>query len=309
MNETVSRPVAWVMAVRPATLLTGLSPVFLGLAFGLKPVLHGSSRSMRLSHVLVSLLACLLVVCLQSAANLVNDAKDAAKGIDTVGRLGPTRVVQAGLLSKGMVRFGYSLCFLLASIIVMGMFYWTKDWLVIAVALLCGLAAFLYTAGPFPLAYYALGELTAFVFFGPIAVMGTAYLHTGVIDPSVALWGSGCGLISAAIMAVNNYRDRFSDAKAGKHTLATLFGSDLGRKLPLIFLGLSLLVLFFYCANHQVIGLGVMGTAAGALYIVKRVVPALNAQGSAVNPSLKIVAQFNVLYALYFSVCVSVGSL
>lgn len=309
MNRTISLPAAWAMAVRPATLLTGLSPVLLGLAFGLKPVLYGSSRSLRLSHILVSVFACLLVVFLQSAANLVNDAKDAEKGIDSGSRLGPTRVVQSGILSKGMVRLGYSLCFVLASFIVIGMFYWTKDWLVIAVAALCALAAFFYTAGPFPLAYFALGELIAFVFFGPIAVMGTAYLQTGVIDPSVALWGSGCGLISAAIMAINNYRDRVSDAKAGKHTLATLFGQVIGRRLPVILASLSLFVLFFYCANHQVIGLGVIGSVAGSAYIIKRIIPALKAKGADINNSLKYTAQFNLLYAIYFAICVSIGSL
>lgn len=308
MNKTVSTPSAWIMAVRPATLLTGLAPVLLGLAFGLKPVLYGS-RSLRLSHVLVSLFACLLVLLLQSAANLVNDAKDAERGIDTAARLGPVRVVQSGLLSKGFVRFAYSFCFFLAAIIVFGMFYWTKDWLVIAVASLCALAAFFYTAGPYPLAYYALGEFVAFVFFGPIAVMGTAYLQTGVIDPSVAVWGSGCGLISAAIMAINNYRDRNSDAKAGKHTLATVLGAETGKRLPVIFVSLSLLVLFFYCANHEVIGLGVIGVIGGGAYLFKRIIPALNAKGPTINLALKHTAQFNLIYSIYFILCVSIGTL
>lgn len=304
----ISAPRAWVMAIRPATLLTGLAPVLLGLAFGLKPVLYGS-RSLRLSHILVSLGACLLVLLLQSAANLVNDAKDAEKGIDSVGRLGPVRVVQGGLLPKGVVRVGYSLCFLLASVIVVGMFYWTRDWLVIAVASLCAMAAFFYTAGPYPLAYYALGEVVAFVFFGPIAVMGTAYLQTGVIDPSVAAWGSGCGLVSAAIMAINNYRDRNSDAKAGKHTLATVLGAEVGKALPIVFVSISLFVLFFYCANHQVAGLGIIGVIGGLVYMFKRIIPALKAKGSEINLALKHTAQFNLIYALYFIVCVSFGSL
>jgi 1,4-dihydroxy-2-naphthoate octaprenyltransferase len=308
MTSDVTRTRAWIMAIRPATLLTGLAPVLLGLAFGLKQVLYGS-RSLRLSHAVVSLFACLLVVLLQSAANLVNDAKDAEKGVDQRGRLGPTRVVQSGLISKELVRLAYSLCFVMATLIVLGMFVWTKDWLVIAVASLCGVAAFAYTAGPFPLSYFALGEAVAFIFFGPIAVMGSAYLQTGVIDASVAVWGSGCGLISAAIMAINNFRDRSTDMRAGKHTLATLLGHDHGKRLPTLFVVLSLLLLFFYCANHEVAALGVLGVVGGVIYLLKRIMPALSAKGPAINLGLKYTAQFNLFYALYFILCVSVGSL
>jgi len=308
MNNTVSLPKAVAMAIRPPTLLTGLAPVILGLTFGLKPILYGN-RSLRLSQILVCVFACCLVLLLQSAANLVNDAKDAEKGIDTSARTGPIRVVQSGILSKRFVRMAYNLCFALSGVIVLGMFYWTRDWLVIAVAALCGLAAFAYTAGPYPLSYFALGEVVAFVFFGPVAVMGSAYLQTGRIDWSVAFWGAGCGFISAAIMAINNFRDRINDAKAGKHTLSTLLGHEIGKRLPVLFVSLSLVILFLYCANHEVVGLGLIGCYSGYLYLKGRIIPALNAKGPLVNSALQVTAQFNLLYALYFMLCVSLGSL
>ena len=308
MNRTVSLPKAVAMAIRPATLLTGLAPVLLGLTFGLKPVLYGA-RSLRFTHIVVSLFACLLVLLLQSAANLVNDAKDAEKGVDTSARLGPQRVVQSGILSKHMVRLAYSLCFALAGLIVVGMFYWTKDWLVIAVAALCALAAFAYTAGPFPLSYYALGEIVAFIFFGPVAVMGSAYLQTGVINWSVAFWGAGCGFISAAIMAINNFRDRQNDSKAGKHTLATILGHEFARRLPVALVSLSFVQLLLYCANHEVVGLGLIGCVAGYMYLSRRIIPLLNAKGPEINLALKHTALYNLFYSLYFMLCVSLGSL
>lgn len=308
MNKSIPLPKAIVMAMRPHTLLTGLAPVLLGLTFGLKPLLYGT-RSLRLSHVLVCVFASMLVLLLQSAANLVNDAKDAERGVDTAARLGPTRVVQSGILSKQFVRFAYSLCFGLAAIIVLGMFYYTKDWLVIAVAGLCGLAAFAYTAGPFPLSYFAMGEVVAFIFFGPVAVMGSAYLQTGTISWGVAFWGAGCGFISAAIMAVNNFRDRMNDAKAGKHTLATILGHEAAKRLPVVFVSLSFVILLLYCANHEVIGLGLIGCVGGYFYMSRRITPFLNSKGPEVNLALKHTAQYNLLYALYFMLCVSLGSL
>ncbi len=308
MNKAVTKPQAMLMAIRPPTLLAGLSPVLLGLTFGLKPLLYGN-RHLHLANVLVCVFACLLVVLLQSAANLVNDAKDAETGVDTLARIGPTRVVQSGLLSKTFVRATYGLCFLFAAIIVLGLFSWTRDWLVIAVATACGLAAFAYTAGPFPLSYYALGEIVAFVFFGPIAVMGSAYLQTGVINWNVAFWGAGTGFIAAAIMAVNNFRDRVNDARAGKHTLATLLGHRVAKSLPVIFVSLSLVILFLYCANHEVIGLGILGCIAGSLYLRSKIMPPLDEKGPVINLALKHAAQFNLFYALYFIFCVSLGSL
>lgn len=308
MNKTISLPQAVAMAIRPATLLTGLAPVLLGLTFGLKLVLYGD-RSLRFTHILVSVFACLLVLLLQSAANLVNDAKDAEKGVDTAARRGPLRVVQSGILSKHFVRLAYSLCFALAGLIVVGMFYWTKDWLVIAVAALCGLAAFAYTAGPFPLSYFALGEIVAFLFFGPVAVMGSAYLQTGIISWGVAFWGAGCGFIAAALMAINNFRDRQNDSKAGKHTLATIFSHEFGRRLPVVLVSLSFVQLLLYCANHEVVGLGLIGCVAGYVYLSRRIIPFLNAKGPEINLALKHTAQYNLFYSLYFMLCVGLGSL
>ena len=89
-----------------------------------------------------------------------------------------------------------------------------------------------YTGGPFPLAYYAMGEVTAFIFFGLVAVAFSAYLQANNWLSIFWLWGIGPGLISAAIMAINNYRDRY-DKASGKHTLATIFPKNLAMLLLL----------------------------------------------------------------------------
>jgi 1,4-dihydroxy-2-naphthoate octaprenyltransferase len=305
-TKTLSPQKALLHAIRPPTLLVGLAPVLIGLTFGLA-TLSDQGRQLDSRNLFFAVAAVLLVLFLQSAANLVNDAKDADRGVDTHERFGPVRVVQSGLLSKRAVRLTYGFCFALAFFLVIGMFFWNQDWLIITVAAASALAAFAYTAGPFPLSYYALGEFTAWLFFGPIAVMGTAYLQTQTLDWSVAFWGLGSGAIAAAIMAINNYRDVDGDRRAGKSTLATLFGSKIGRRLPIFFLSIGVATLFAYCLNKDLVVLAGVCLLLCLLYIGVRILPHMRKQGAELNKALKASALFNLLYAILFVVCILLG--
>lgn len=287
------------MAIRPPTLLAGLGPVLIGISLGIQ---ERTALSLSTGSILgPSLAALLLVVFLQAAANLVNDAKDAEKGIDKGERLGPIRVVQSGILTIAQVRLAYRTLFALSGLLVAGLYAWHPDWIIPAVALSCGLAAYLYTAGPYPLAYYAMGEVLACWFFGPIAVMGTVYLLTGQVIWQTAFWGLGSGLIAAAIMAVNNLRDRKGDREAGKHTLATLFGEETARKLPLLLVMMSATLLAYYGFEHQKIIIGVPWTLLALMFIRRRITPRLMGEGPLLNEALKFTALFNLFYALLFA--------
>ena len=140
------------------------------------------------------------------------------------------RVTQAGLLAPSRVRAGLIVCLVLA--MAAGLYAASlAGWWLLGLGAVCLLGAVAYTAGPFPLARRGLGELAAFVFFGPVACTATfAVLHGEV---TAAAWAAGLmpGLHAAAIMAVNNLRDRASDAAAGKITLAVRLGERRARVL------------------------------------------------------------------------------
>lgn len=296
------QPRSWralLVAIRPPTLLAGLGPVFIGISFGMhqREILQISGGSI----ILPALAAILLVVFLQAAANLVNDAKDAEKGVDTGERLGPIRVVQSGLLSVQDVRLAYRVLFALAAGLVLALFAMHPAPIIPLVALACGLAAYLYTAGPFPLAYYALGEVLACVFFGPIAVMGTTYLLTSRVIWDTAFWGLGSGLIAAAIMAVNNLRDRQGDKAAGKHTLATLWSENAARKLPLLLVMGSAVMLALYGFEHNKVIIAAPWALLALSFIRRRITPALQGEGPMLNEALKFTAFFNLFYAMLFA--------
>jgi 1,4-dihydroxy-2-naphthoate polyprenyltransferase len=207
-------PRAWLVAIRPKTLLAAVAPVMVGSALG-----HRAGDF----YLLAALFALCGALLLQIASNLANDVFDFEQGKDTAERLGPMRAVQSGLLTPKQARSGL-LVVLFGCLIVGSYLVGRTGWPLLAVGLSSMLAAIAYTAGPFPLGYHGLGDLFAFLFFGPVAVAGTQYAVAEIVTAE-AYWASvSVGALVANILVVNNLRDRIEDARTGKHTLAVRFG-------------------------------------------------------------------------------------
>jgi 1,4-dihydroxy-2-naphthoate polyprenyltransferase len=208
----------WLMAARPKTLPAAVVPVLVGASYAF------SSAALRPLPSLAALAGALL---LQIASNLANDVFDYEKGADGAERVGPTRVVAAGLVSPQKMRR--------ALLLVLGLATLVGIYLILAVGypiLLIGLAsiaaAVLYTAGPYPLGYHGLGDVFVMLFFGQVAVGGTAFVNLGRV-PLDALWLSlPVGALATAILVVNNVRDVETDTQSGKRTLVVRFGRSFG---------------------------------------------------------------------------------
>ncbi|PWC38270.1 1,4-dihydroxy-2-naphthoate polyprenyltransferase [Azospirillum sp. TSO22-1] len=215
---TLARPSGlslWVQAVRPRTLTIAVVPVVVGLAF--------AWADARLFHPLVALATLLGAVLIQAGTNLYNDAADGERGLDTAGRVGPPRVTAEGWASAAQVRHGAWICFGLAALI--GLFLVAEGgWPILLLGALSILAGWAYTGGPLPIAYTPLGEVFVFLFFGVAAVCGTAWLQAGSVSWPALLAGAAIGLPAVAVLHVNNHRDRESDARAGRRTLAIAAG-------------------------------------------------------------------------------------
>lgn len=210
---------SWLLATRPKTLVAGAVPVLVGAASAADP-----SRW----WLLFPCLFCSLLI--QVGTNLFNDVYDFERGADDAQRLGPQRVTQSGLIPAHVVKFAAVACFVGAAVcgvVVAAVASW---WLVVvgAVCLLCG---WLYTGGPFPLAYHGLGEVFVFVFFGVIATAGSAYAVSGVVSVDSVVAGAVVGALSTGLILVNNLRDVDGDARANKRTLAVRFGVAVSRAL------------------------------------------------------------------------------
>jgi len=205
---------AWLLAIRPKTLPAAVAPVILGSAIAAR--LGGFAPGPAAAALLGALM-------LQIASNLANDVFDSERGADRPGRLGPTRVVSSGLLSTRQVLAGLCAALLVAGCA--GVYLIAAAGPAIAVVgIAAALSAVAYTAGPFPLGYHGLGDLFVFVFFGPVAVAGTAFVQLGSLPGVVWYAGVGLGALAVNILVVNNLRDLEQDARAGKRTLAVRFG-------------------------------------------------------------------------------------
>lgn len=214
---------AWLVAVRPHSLLVAFSPVLVGATLGFART--GSIDA--LAALLV--LACALLV--QVITNMQNDVGYTVRGGESSGtRTGLPRATANGWLSVRHVRAGIVVVALLATALGL-MLVAYRGWPVLAIGVASLLAALAYMGGPRPIAYSPYGELTVFVFFGLVAVMGTDWVLTGTIGADSALASVAVGALAAAALAVNNHRDIAHDRLVGRHTFAATFGERASRSL------------------------------------------------------------------------------
>ncbi len=209
----------WLLASRPKTLPAAAVPVLIGTAMA-----WGDG----VFHPLSALLALLCALLIQVGTNLVNDYADFAKGTDTGERIGPVRVTQAGWVSPAGMKIAIAVTFAVTVAAALYLVY-RGGWPIVIIGVLSILSGILYTAGPFPLGYLGLGDLFVLIFFGPVAVGGTYYVQALTVSWVVIAAGAAPGLISVAILTVNNLRDIDGDRKAGKKTLAVRFGRTFAR--------------------------------------------------------------------------------
>ncbi len=213
---------AWFLACRPKTLSVSLSPVLVGTAIAW----HNSGRVLWLPLLAAALAAALI----QLGTNLFNDVGDFRRGADTPGRLGPKRATAEGWLAAGVVEAAAWLAFVLA--FVCGIYLvWHGGWPMVGIGLASLAAGWAYTGGPAPIAYRPLGEVLVFIFFGLVAVGGSYYLQALTLTPLAVFAAALVGLHAAAVITVNNYRDRDGDARNGKNTLAVVLGRRATRRL------------------------------------------------------------------------------
>ncbi|SFB86057.1 1,4-dihydroxy-2-naphthoate prenyltransferase [Marinospirillum celere] len=222
----------WLLALRPKTLPASVAPILLGSALAAS---EGNFSGF------IFWLAMICALSLQIAVNFANDLFDAASGVDTAERLGPVRVTQAGLIQPHQLKLGLAGILLLAVLSGLMLAAWVSWWL-LPLGLASLLAALAYSGGPKPLASLGLGELLVLIFFGWVAVMGSYYLQSLSLNLEAFIYASLLGVWSASIMLVNNIRDRITDAKAAKRTLAVRLGDTHARRLyqGLLISGLSL---------------------------------------------------------------------
>ena len=207
----------WIAGARPKTLAAAIAPVLVGTAFA------GYN-----ANALNFFLALIVGVGLQVGVNYANDYSDGTKGTDK-DRVGPMRLVGSGVASPEAVKRAAVIAIGVAAIA--GVILAARtSWVLIGVGALAIVAAWTYTGGPKPYGYFALGEVSVFIFFGLVATLGTYYAHVGSLSLEVILASFAMGSLACAILVLNNLRDLEKDKAAGKITLAVKIGDSQTRR-------------------------------------------------------------------------------
>jgi 1,4-dihydroxy-2-naphthoate octaprenyltransferase len=210
----------WILAARPKTLSAAAVPVLIGSALAAREP----------TGVTWWVFACALVgaLLIQVATNFINDALDFKKGTDTAERLGPIRASQAGLLSVDAILRAAWIA--IAGAVLCGIpLIYRAGWPMLVVGLASIAGAYLYTGGPYPLAYHGLGEVFVLLFFGYVAVGGTFYAHALQLTQSALLGGFAAGSLATVLLVINNLRDVEGDRRSNKLTTVVRFGETFAR--------------------------------------------------------------------------------
>lgn len=280
----------WLLAARPRTLSAGVAPVLVGWAVA------RAEGGFVWGPALAALAAALLV---QLGTNFANDWMDFEKGADTDDRVGPARAAQMGWLTVGDLRRATLVVLTLAGIVGAGLAM-VGGWPVIAIAVVSLVCAVAYTGGPLPLAYVGLGDVFVLVFFGPVAVAGTVYVQTMRWPLEGLVAGVAIGCLSTAILVVNNLRDRHTDARVGKRTLAVRFGAGWARaEYTAALLGaFALLALGWWLDGNPGWCLPVLAAPAAAA----RLRAVWTTDGAALNSQLGQTGQLTLLFSTLLAV-------
>jgi 1,4-dihydroxy-2-naphthoate octaprenyltransferase len=247
----------WIQAIRAPSLSAAAIPVLLGVAVAARAGFFSLGRM---------ILALAGAMAIQAGTNLINDYYDFRSGADSEQSLGPSMVIQRGLLSADQVWRGGIVAFGIGALIGLVLVY-QCGWPILAIGIPSIAAGYFYTASPVSLAYMALGELTVFIFMGPAIVVGS-YFVMAMHFSSSAIWASiPLGFLVAGILHANNIRDIESDTRHRKRTLATMLGRA-GANYELIVLdAAAYLTTIFAIIEHAIpwIALAVFITIPRAL--------------------------------------------
>ena len=234
---------AWILAARPKTLAAAATPVLIGCSLA---VADGAFQW------IPTILCFLFAFSMQIDANFINDYYDYLKGSDREDRLGPERACAQGWITLSAMKKGMIITTLLSC-------FWGLLLLrycgleMIPIGMLCVLFAFLYTAGPYPLAYHGWGDVLVIVFFGFVPVGCTYYTMAHDWTWDVTIGCAACGLVSDLLLMLNNYRDREQDKISGKRTLIVRFGEKAGRYAYLLLGILAVGLCSYYAFNGQLL--------------------------------------------------------
>lgn len=287
----------WIVSLRLRTLPLSASCIIMGSCLA---AYKGDF------DIIVFILALATTLLLQILSNLSNEYGDMVKGTDSEGRVGPERSIQRGEITLRQMKAGMLLTASVTSAAGTALVVYATDLLYTLIFILAGVSAIIaavkYTVGKKPYGYRAMGDLFVFIFFGPVGVMGTFFLHTGFFEADVLLPSLTSGLLSVAVLNLNNMRDADHDVRHGKITFAILLGNTKSRIYHLALISVSITASVLYACINSFIAVKFvyLATFIPALFSLATVLRYNNP--AMLDPELRNTAISNLLHSLVFGI-------
>ena len=295
VSEPMGTAAQWLEGARPRTLFLALSPVVAGTGVAAYVASPVWTRAV---------LALVVSLALQIGVNFANDYSDGVRGADA-DRVGPLRLVGSGAARPRAVLAAALGCFAVAAAagIVLAA---VSSWWLLLVGAAAIIAAWAYTGGRRPYGYHALGEFAVFVFFGLVAVGGTAYVQTGRITGTTVLVAVPVGLLACAVLVANNLRDIPGDTRAGKRTLAVVLGDRHTRWLYELLVVVPFVFVFVLGDTGH--GPPFIALAAAPLAVGAATPVHIGATGRELIPTLRSTGLLSLAFAVLLAVGVGIAS-
>jgi 1,4-dihydroxy-2-naphthoate octaprenyltransferase len=255
----------------------------------------------------IFLLCIATTIFLQILSNLANDYGDSIHGADSADRKGPSRAVQSGKISARQMKAGIVVVVLLSLISGVSLLFvafglnWNAILFFLGLGVLSILAAIAYTVGKRPYGYAGLGDISVFIFFGLIGVLGSLYLFTHNLSWENILPATSCGLFAVGVLNINNIRDIESDKKAGKFSIPVRIGKEKAALYHWMLISVGLIsalvfVLINYVSSFQLLFL----ISAPAFILIGKNVQ--QKPSHELDPYLKFMALSTLFFVLVFGV-------
>ncbi|WPJ92153.1 1,4-dihydroxy-2-naphthoate polyprenyltransferase [Corynebacterium sp. UMB2355A] len=287
---------AWWEASRPHTWPNAFAPVIAGTGVAAFTAHANLGRA---------LLALLVAWALIIGVNFANDYSDGIRGTDD-DRSGPTRITASGLADPKDVKLAAFIAFGVAGLFGIILSVLAGAWWLILVGAVCIAAAWFYTGGNNPYGYIGLGEVSVFIFFGLVAVMGTEFVQTGFLSWEGLLVAVAIGAISASVNLVNNIRDIPTDSASGKQTIAVRLGDSRARTLFTVLTCVPFVVSVLLALVYApaLVGLVALPLAIAAIMKVRS-----GATGTALIPVLGLNGKTMLAWAVLTAIALAFGGM
>jgi 1,4-dihydroxy-2-naphthoate polyprenyltransferase len=302
----------WIQAARLRTLPLSVSGIIVGSMYALAHPTETILTPTEVFNWSILGFALLTTLGLQVLSNFANDYGDGVKGTDNEDRVGPKRAIQSGVISAPAMKRAIiitSILTLLSSITLIYIAFGDTNFVYSLFYLVLGIlaiaSAIKYTVGTSAYGYRGYGDVFVFVFFGLVSTLGVNFLYSKQLDFDLFLPATGIGLLSVAVLNLNNMRDEASDKKSGKNTIVVQMGGEKAKKYH-YFLIITAMVVFVAFALlkdfniDQYLFLLAFYPLVKHLDTVKK-----NTNPKELDPELKKVALSTFFLSVLFSLCIT----